>query len=129
MRYLLDTHILLWAAADSEALPSVAKEIILSADNALYFSAASIWETAIKSRLGRPDFNLDPKAFAEALAQNGYLELPILATHSAAVYGLADVHKDPFDRILIAQAQCEDMKLLTADKALQGYGVVVEFVG
>ncbi len=129
MRYLVDTHLLLWAAADAPELPSEARQVISDMNNALYFSAASIWEIAIKSALGRDDFMVDPKEFLAALSQNGYLELPISAAHSAAVYDLPHIHRDPFDRILLAQAQLENAKLLTADETLADYGRYVELVG
>ncbi|PKO78252.1 MAG: PIN domain nuclease [Betaproteobacteria bacterium HGW-Betaproteobacteria-15] len=121
MKVLLDTHILLWAAADSASLSEKAREILLSGSAELHFSAASIWEVAIKMGLGRPDFAVDPRQLRRGLLSNGYLELPITGEHAVEVSELEDLHKDPFDRILIAQAKVEGMQLVTADKLVAKY--------
>ena len=121
MKVLLDTHILLWAAADSASLSEKAREILLSGSAELHFSAASIWEVAIKMGLGRPDFAVDPRQLRRGLLSNGYLELPITGEHAVEVSELEDLHKDPFDRILIAQAKVEGMQLVTADKLVAQY--------
>ena len=121
MKVLLDTHILLWAAADSASLSEKAREILLSGAAELHFSAASIWEVAIKMGLGRPDFAVDPRQLRRGLLSNGYLELPITGEHAVEVSELEDLHKDPFDRILIAQAKVEGMQLVTADKLVAKY--------
>lgn len=121
MKVLLDTHILLWAAADSASLSEKAREILLSGAAELHFSAASIWEVAIKMGLGRPDFAVDPRQLRRGLLSNGYLELPITGEHAVEVSELEDLHKDPFDRILIAQAKVEGLQLVTADKLVAKY--------
>ncbi|PKO29456.1 MAG: PIN domain nuclease [Betaproteobacteria bacterium HGW-Betaproteobacteria-9] len=121
MKVLVDTHILLWAAADSASLSEKAREILLSGSAELHFSAASIWEVAIKMGLGRPDFAVDPRQLRRGLLSNGYLELPITGELAVEVSVLEDLHKDPFDRILIAQAKVEGMQLVTADKLVAKY--------
>jgi PIN domain nuclease of toxin-antitoxin system len=122
MRLLLDTHIFLWAVAGSPHLKPVTRRLIESAEQ-VYVSAASIWEVAIKARLGKID--ADPQALAEAIAMSGFLELPVRATHAAGVAHLAAHHTDPFDRLLVAQALAEPLKLLTADAAVAQYGDIV----
>ncbi|PFG53688.1 PIN domain nuclease of toxin-antitoxin system [Marinobacter sp. LV10R520-4] len=118
---LLDTHILLWAASDAMQLSPEAKELILDQENTLYFSAASLWEVVIKNGLGREDFKVDPHLLRRGLVENGYRELPITSQHTLAVGHLPDIHKDPFDRILVAQAQAEGFLLLTADELVMRY--------
>jgi PIN domain nuclease of toxin-antitoxin system len=120
MKLLLDTHLLLWAAAGS-GLSTQATDLISAPDNELHFSAASIWEIAIKSALGRPEFSLDPGVFRRELLESGYEELAIAGSHAAAVSTLPDLHKDPFDRILIAQAMVEGITLLSADEVVLRY--------
>jgi len=120
MKLLLDTHVLLWAAAGS-GLSANAVGLISDPDNELHFSAASIWEIAIKASLGRPEFALDAGVFRRELLESGYEEMSIAGSHAAAVSGLPDLHRDPFDRILIAQAMVEGITLLTADKAVLAY--------
>ena len=117
MSLLLDTHVLLWAAGVSERLPEDVRTLIEDPDTELAFSAVSIWEVAIKSGLGRADFNVDLRG----LRQNGYQELAITATHAAAVDLLPPIHHDPFDRLLVAQAQFEALTLLTADTTVVRY--------
>lgn len=127
MRLLLDTHLLLWAVRTSPTLQPAgrlsarARTLILDEENALFFSAASIWEVAIKYALGRAEFEVEPHRLRAALLANGYLEIAITGLHGAAVRGLAGVHKDPFDRLLIAQATVEDMTLLTSDAVIAAY--------
>lgn len=128
MKYLLDTHILLWAAADHPRLSQAAREIINNQDNELLFSAASIWEISIKSGLGRADFTVNPALFRRALLDNGYIELPINSQHAAATANLPEIHKDPFDRILLAQSQIEGIILLSADEKVAAYGNTVQAV-
>ena len=125
MKYLLDTHILLWAAQNSPKLSRKARKIIEDEHNQLYFSAASIWEVAIKSGLGREDFQVDAALFRRALLDNGYLELGMNGQHCANTAYLPDIHKDPFDRLLIAQSQLEGMVLLSADSKVIAYGHTV----
>ena len=126
MKLLLDTHILLWAAAGT--LPKEAEEIILDSDNTLYFSPASLWEIGIKKSLGRSDFRVEPEELRRGLLDNRYLELPITSVHALAVADLPPVHKDPFDRMLLAQAKAEGISLLTSDSAIRAYPGPVIFV-
>ncbi|ROV56124.1 type II toxin-antitoxin system VapC family toxin [Neisseria chenwenguii] len=128
MKYLLDTHILLWAAYNHPRLSKVARNIIENQDNDLLFSAASIWEIAIKSELGRQDFSVNPNLFRRALLDNDYTELPVSSLHAAATANLPDIHKDPFVRILIAQSQTEGIVLLSADEKVIAYGNTVQTV-
>lgn len=118
---LLDTHLLLWAAAGDERLPGSAVQRLEDQDIRPLFSAASVWEVVIKSGLGRKDFRVDAALLRRGLLDNGYQELPITSTHTLAVAKLPDLHRDPFDRILAAQANEEGIELLTADKALAAY--------
>ncbi len=126
MKLLLDTHMLLWAAAGS--LPKEAEALVLDAGNTLYFSPASIWEIGIKKNLGRSDFKVDPEVLRRGLVDNQYQELPITSLHALAVNDLPPLHKDPFDRMLLAQAKVEGIPLLTADSALQDYPGPVMFI-
>lgn len=122
MKLLLDTHILLWAAGEPDRLsPEVIAEIE-NPDTELLFSAASLWEIAIKRGLGRPDFTVDPRLLRRGLLDNDYHELPITSEHAVAVDELPPIHKDPFDRILIAQSLVEGITLLTADDLVARYG-------
>jgi PIN domain nuclease of toxin-antitoxin system len=122
MKYLLDTHVILWAAGQPERLSETARNIILEPRNALFFSAASIWEIVIKRGLGRDDFKVDPYRLRKLLTINGYTELPITAEHVLRVDTLPLLHKDPFDRVLVAQARSEAMLFLTVDSAVMQYG-------
>jgi PIN domain nuclease of toxin-antitoxin system len=126
MRLLLDTHIFLWAVAGSSLLKPAARRLIESADE-VYVSAASIWEVAIKARLGKIDAN--PHELAAAIDASGFLELPITAAHAAGVAQLEFHHNDPFDRLLIAQALAEPLKFVTVDAVLAKYSDVVLLVG
>lgn len=121
MKLLLDTHLLLWAANDPSRLPKVARVLIENVKNELVFSAASIWEITIKSSLGREDFRVDARLLRRGLLDNGYDELPITSEHAVNVDCLPSQHKDPFDRILVAQALVEGITLLTADAKMVGY--------
>ena len=121
MNLLLDTHLLLWAAAEPNKLSPEAAAMISNENNRLYFSAASIWEVVIKNGLGRPDFHVDPHLLRRGLVDNGYTELPISSLHTLAVSHLPEIHKDPFDRILVAQAETEGFLLLTADDLVARY--------
>ena len=125
MRLLLDTHLLIWAAGTyagpASPMSREADAMIDDPANILCFSPASIWEVAIKHAQGRPDFGTDPQALRRALLDNGYVEIPITSEHTAAVSFLPPIHKDPFDRILIAQALVEGVTLLTADSAMAQY--------
>jgi PIN domain nuclease of toxin-antitoxin system len=121
MKYLLDTHILLWAASEPGKLSKAAQKLIGNVENTLYFSVASLWEISIKNGLGRPDFSVDPGTLRRGLLDNGYEELGISGLHAIAVNNLPSLHKDPFDRILIVQAQIEGVTLLTVDEAITQY--------
>lgn len=128
MKLLLDTHLLLWAAENAPRMPEAARELIADQGNELYFSAASLWEIAIKQGLGRPDFEVDARVLRRGLIDNGYLELPILSEHAVAIEGLPAIHKDPFDRLLIVQAMVEGITLLTNDAVVARYPGPVRFV-
>lgn len=121
MKLLLDTHLLLWAAGRPERLPASARTMIEAPANQLVFSAASLWEIAIKQGLGRSDFRADPALLRRGLLDNGYTELAITGRHAVAVAGLPPLHKDPFDRMLIAQATADGLLLLTVDPAVAQY--------
>lgn len=121
MNLLLDTHVLLCAAAEPEKLSTEATTLISDEAARLYFSAASLWEVVIKNGLQRADFHVDPHLLRRGLLDNGYQELPITAQHTLGVVQLPDLHKDPFDRILVAQAIGEGFLLLTADRLVAGY--------
>ena len=121
MRLLLDTHVLLWSLADPRRLPESARDAIETGDNEILFSAASIWEVAIKSQLLRAEFGVDAATIIDAARETRFTELPISAQHAAAIATLPLHHKDPFDRLLIGQALTEPARLVTADKALAAY--------
>jgi PIN domain nuclease of toxin-antitoxin system len=121
VKLLLDTHLLLWAAGDPGRLSAVARALIEAPDNELFFSAASLWEIAIKRGLGRPDFQVDARVLRRGLLDNGYSELPVVSEHAVAIESLPPIHKDPFDRILVAQATVEGITLLTADALVAQY--------
>ena len=125
---LLDTHLLLWAAICPEKLSLDAREIISDNNVSLVFSVASIWEVAIKKGLGRADFVVDARLLRRGLLDNGYNELAILSEHVVAIDALPNIHKDPFDRILIAQAIFEGIILLTADPVVGRYQGPVRMV-
>lgn len=126
MRLLLDTQIGLWALTGSTRLGTTAQELILSPDNEIFISSASVWEISIKHGLGRGDMPVSGARAAELFAEAGYQELLVAWRHAAAVEELPPIHKDPFDRILIAQALIEPMRLLTRDAILPRYGVMVQ---
>lgn len=128
MKYLLDTHLLLWAAGRPERLSGVAREIIEADENELIFSTASLWEVVIKRGLGREDFRVDPRLLRRGLLDNGYSELPIGSEHVVAIDTLPQLHKDPFDRVLIAQALVEGITLLTRDPVVARYPAPVRAV-
>lgn len=128
MKLLLDTHVLLWVAGNPDRLTPDARALIEAAENDLFFSAANLWEVAIKSGLGREDFKVDARVLRRGLLDNGYSELPISSEHVVAIEGLPPIHKDPFDRILLAQAQVEGITLVTADSTLAQYPGPVQLV-
>jgi PIN domain nuclease of toxin-antitoxin system len=128
VKLLLDTHLLLWAAAESSRLTARAIERLEDPDAELLFSAASIWEVAIKSALGKPDFEVDPHVLRRELIENGYAELAVTGAHGAQVAALPPIHKDPFDRMLVAQAHLEGVTLLTVDLNIVRYPGPIESV-
>ena len=121
MKLLLDTQLLLWAAGQPERLPVAARSMIDDARNQLMFSAASLWEVAIKSGLGRADFRADARLLRRGLLDNGYDELAVTGEHAVAITNLPPIHKDPFDRMLVAQSAVEGILLLTADPVVAQY--------
>ncbi len=121
MKLLLDTHLLLWAAGEPARLPAKARALLRNLENELLFSAASLWEVAIKHGLGRDDFRVDARLLRRGLLDNDYRELPIASNHLVALDSLPPIHKDPFDRILIAQATIEGILLLTVDSLVAEY--------
>lgn len=124
MRVLLDTQLLLWSLSDATRVPATARRIIEEAE--VYVSAASIWEIAIKASLGK--LAVDPRQVLAALEPTGFLSLPISGKHCACIVELPPLHRDPFDRLLIAQATTEPMRFLTADASLRAYGDLVTVV-
>lgn len=121
MKLLLDTHLLLWAAGDPERLSKQARQLINNPENELLFSAASLWEIAIKRGFNRPDFKADARLLRRGLLDNGYSELPIISDHVVATESLPLIHQDPFDRVLVAQAIVEGITLLTTDSVVFQY--------
>jgi PIN domain nuclease of toxin-antitoxin system len=128
MKFLLDTHLLLWIAEESEKLSEAARSLIQDPENQLLFSAASFWEIAIKQGLKRDDFQVNSHLLKRGLLDNGYVELPITTEHTFIIENLPPYHKDPFDRILVAQSIAEGITLLTADSVLIQYGSTVKSV-
>lgn len=122
MNVLLDTHLLLWAASEPQRLSAKVRTLLLDPANQLFFSSASLWEIAIKSGLERDDFRVDARRLWRLLQMSGYREVSITGEHAVAVNELPTLHKDPFDRILIAQAKVEGLILLTVDKIVAKYG-------
>lgn len=129
MIILLDTQVLLWAASAPQRLSDEARDMIRHPGNEPVFSAASLWEIAIKHGLQRKDFAVDPHLLRSALLKNGYRELPVSSAHAVAVTHLPLIHRDPFDRILVAQAQTERMTLLTTDAKLGSYPGPIRVLG
>lgn len=121
MKLLLDTHLLLWVAGQPEQLSATARTLLDDPQNELLFSAASLWEVAIKRGLGRDDFRVDPRLLRRGLLDNGYSELAITSQHAVTIKGLPPIHKDPFDRILVAQSIVEGIALLTTDPVVAQY--------
>jgi PIN domain nuclease of toxin-antitoxin system len=121
VKLLLDTQILLWAAGQPKRLSAAARKLLSDPRNELLFSAASLWEIAIKNTLGREDFRVEPRLLRRGLLDNGYIELPVTSQHAVNIDGLPPLHKDPFDRLLLAQALSEGIPLLTGDAQLARY--------
>jgi PIN domain nuclease of toxin-antitoxin system len=128
VKLLLDTHLLLWSAGKPERLSAEARALIEALDNELFFSSASLWEVVIKRGLGRDDFKVDARLLRRGLLDNGYSELPIGSEHVVAIDNLPAIHKDPFDRILVAQAQVEGITLLTTDTTVAKYSGPIRLV-
>lgn len=128
MKLLLDTHLLLWAAGTPDRLSTAARRLLEDPQNELLFSAASLWEIVIKRGLGRADFQVDARVLRRGLLDNGYQELAITSEHTVSVEDLPLIHKDPFDRILLAQATVEGIMLLTADTLVAQYPCPVQQV-
>lgn len=121
MKLLLDTHLVLWAAGQPDRLSVNARALLDNPHHELLFSAASLWEVAIKRGLGRTDFQADARLLRRGLLDNGYSELPIVSDHVVATESLPPLHKDPFDRVLVAQATVEGITLLTTDSLVAQY--------
>lgn len=128
MNLLLDTHLLLWAASEPQRLSVKARALLLDPANQLIFSSASLWEITIKNGLERSDFNVDSRRLWRMLLVNGYRELSVTSEHTVAVNDLPPLHKNPFDRTLVAQARVEGLTLLTADRIVAKYGEGVKKV-
>lgn len=123
MRVLTDTHVLLWALVRPARLDAACREVLESPEHQVFYSAVNIWEIAIKRALDRPDFDVEPHAVHRAALETGFRELPISAVHAAAVRHLPPHHRDPFDRLLIAQAQIEPLLVMTDDPLISLYPV------
>jgi PIN domain nuclease of toxin-antitoxin system len=121
MRILLDTHFILWTLLEPARLTPQARAYIDDPGNEPVFSTASLWEIAIKKALGKPKFQADPRILRSAMLAAGYVELPVLGDHAVAIAGLPPIHKDPFDRLLIAQSSVEGILFLTADRIIARY--------
>lgn len=121
MKILLDTHLLLWALDAPERLPKKAFDLLQNLEYDFLFSTLAIWEVCIKNSRGHADFNVNPRIFHRGLLDAGYQELSILSEHVLFVDSLPLLHKDPFDRLLIAQATVEGITLLTKDKLVASY--------
>ena len=121
MRILLNTHLLLWAVGKSHRLPAAAREELEDPANALFCSSASLWEIAIKTMLRRPDFEVHVAAFRAALGDMAIDELAVLGNHIETLLHLPDLHRDPFDRLLVAQSLAEPMSLWTNDRLVSQY--------
>ncbi|HXT20377.1 MAG TPA: type II toxin-antitoxin system VapC family toxin [Thermoanaerobaculia bacterium] len=128
MKLLLDTQLFLWAAGEPRRLSARARKLLEDPKNELLFSAASLWEIAIKRTLGREDFQVEPRVLRRGLLDNGYVELLVSSQHAVSIDALPPLHKDPFDRLLLAQATVEGITLLTADQQLARYGPPVRKV-
>ena len=121
MSVLVDTHLLLWTAGAPHRLSPAARALLEAPGEQLWFSAASLCEIAVKRALGREDFQVEPRRLRRGLLDNGWRELPITSEHAVAVLDLPPLHKDPFDRILLAQAHVEGVLLATSDRVVAQY--------
>lgn len=125
MRLLLDTHIYIWALAGDKRLKKHARELIRGAE-VVFISVASLWEAAIKANLGKLDADIG--LLASSIEASGYVELPVRAMHAVQIQNLPPIHNDPFDRMLVAQAMCEPLSLITVDRELARYSKLVIIV-
>jgi PIN domain nuclease of toxin-antitoxin system len=121
MKFLLDTQFLIWIPIDDRRISSAARMLITDTAHEFWFSVASLWEIAIKRSLNRPDFAYDPRGIRRQMIANGYDEVPVEGSHVVSVDALPPIHKDPFDRLLIAQAMVEGITLLTSDRTIAQY--------
>ena len=128
MILLIDTHLLLWAAGEPRKLSREARQLLEASDSRLWFSAASLWEIAIKHGLGRTDFRVEPRRLRRGLIENGWHELAVSSEHAVATLGLPPLHRDPFDRMLLAQAQVEGLMLVTSDATVAQYQGAITLV-
>ena len=128
MNLLLDTHLLIWVASTPERLSGEALSLLQYLEHKLYFSAVNLWEIWIKRGLGRQDFRVDPSLLHRGLIENGYTELAVTSFHCIALEQLPAIHKDPFDRMLVAQAVSEGMLLLTSDSVVAKYSGPIHLV-
>jgi PIN domain nuclease of toxin-antitoxin system len=126
--YLLDTQIVVWAALETHRLRPTVRALLEDPTNGFMFSSVVIWEVTIKAALGRKGFTVDPRLLRRGLLNNGAAELAITSDHGLAVADLPPLHKDPFDRIQVAQARVEGLVFLTADDKIAAYGSPVELV-
>ena len=129
MQLLLDTHLLLWAVVEPERLDVALVVMLEDPLNTPVFSVVSLWELVIKRGLDRPDFQIEPSLLRQALLEAGWRELPVEAHHALAVGQLPPLHRDPFDRLLLAQAQADGLLLITADRQLAQYPGPVRRMG
>ena len=129
MRLLLDTHLLVWAMGSPERLSASLAAMLQDPANTPVFSVASLWELVIKQGLGKPDFRVEPALLRRALLDGGWQELPVQAHHALAVAALPLLHRDPFDRLLLAQASADGLLLITADQQLVAYPGPVRLMG
>ena len=129
MRLLLDTHLLVWAMGSPERLSAALAAMLQDPSNTPVFSVASLWELVIKQGLGKPDFRVEPALLRRALLDGGWQELPVQAHHALAVAALPLLHRDPFDRLLLAQASADGLLLITADQQLAAYPGPVRLMG
>jgi PIN domain nuclease of toxin-antitoxin system len=125
VNFLLDTHILIWAAISPHKISPELASLLSDPSNHLYFSSASIWEISIKESLGKRDFHVSSNKLHDGLVENGYKEIKVSALHAMGVIKLPFIHRDPFDRILVATAIWENMPLLTNDSTLSPYHSLV----
>ncbi len=129
MKLLLDTHMLLWAAVWPDLLPKKARELLADEkSNVCFFSPVSVWEVAIKRGRGRPGFDIDARVLRRQVLEGGGMELRITSAHAMAVGDLPSIHKDPFDRLLLAQAREEGLTLLTADATMAKYPIPLLYI-